>query len=291
MSVKKSIFIQVQWYDPHELERHLEHIYQEHRDPNKDDYIYNVVLDEIGSAKGLSSNLWLIAPYLPGGRKQCFDNVFVGSHYMRWHGPGNAYREGIQDSAHRWRNLNMQKNLWKKVVHAYPNVPWHFYINHEGVLDYFDEPNIRNSYEAYLIQSARDAAEVKRGAALMWAPAIWSARALNWREESGIARVFKNVKLWSNTRGVTWLHFQDMQGRRYRPALRTVVQWYNELKRLNMFDSLRVDMELFRTMGDGTIVADTAYNVSKREKYYKRKGVPIGASWELRWWFQNHREA
>ena len=286
---KKSLFIQVEWYDPQELVKHLEHVYKYHRDRSKGDYIYNVVLDEIGSTS-LSPNLKLIEPYLPGGTRRCFDNVFVGSHFMSWKGKGTAYREGMLNSAHRWRNLIAQRKLWALFRQTYPKVPFHFYINHEGVLDYFDNTSIRNAYGAYLLQSVRDAEVVWPGRAILWSPAIWSRKALSRKEESGIAHVVKRVKLLSGTRGITWLHIQDMQGRKRRTALRIVVQWYRELKALRLFDSLCINTELFRTMADGTIRADTVKNVRAREQYYAKRGVTIGASWELRWWFRAHVE-
>ena len=288
MTVKKSLFIQVQWYDPKDLIKHLDHVYHEHRDRGKDDYIHNVVLDEIGNKNGLSPNLDLILPYLPGRRKACFDNVFVGSHYVPWTGPGSPYKEGMLSMGHRWKNLDLQRTLWSKFEAKYGQIPFHFYVNHEGVLDYFDNPNLRNAYEAYLVQSVRDADSVKPGTAKLWAPAIWSRQPLTWRERSGVKRVFKNVAKHSNGKGITWLHLQDMQGRKYPPALRVVRSWYGQLKALNLFASLRIDMELFR-QGSG-FRADSLRAIRKREAFYKKHSIPVGASWELRYWYESHIE-
>lgn len=276
----------MQWYNPDDLKKHLEHVYQEHRDRSKDDYIYNVVLDEIGRDGILSSNLDIILPYLPGGPKQAFDNVFVGSHFLAV--AKDPYGYGMLNAEHRWKNLNQQLDLWKAFADKY-DIPFHFYINHEGVLDYFDIPSIAHAYEAYLIQSCRDANSVRPGAAVLWCPAVWSRKALTKAETRGIKRTLQNVKIWSGTRGITWLHFQDMMGRKWSPSWWTVVKWYRQLKALGIFDSLRVDMELFQTTANGLAPADPGA-VLARERYYKRYGVPVGASWELRWWYANHLE-
>ncbi len=287
MTVKKSLFIQVQWYNKADLVKHLEHIYREHRDRGKADYIHNVVLDEIGTASGtLSPNLDLILPYLPGGAKRCFDNVFVGSHYVKWPSLGSSYKEGMLSGAHRWINLTSQRNLWKAFKRKYPKVPFHFYINHEGVLNMWSNRKVANAYEAYLIQSVRDAHALKPNYAVLWAPAIWSRKPLTWTQRSAIRRVFKSVASHSNKRGITWLHLQDMQGRRFPPPLWVVRSWYNTIKKMNLFASLRIDMELFRP---GLSAASLAA-IAKTEAYYRKYGIPVGASWELRYWFEAHVE-
>lgn len=286
MTVKKSLFIQAQWYDKADLVKHLEHIYHEHRDRSKDDYIYNVVLDEIGNENGLSSNLDLILPYLPGGAKRCFDNVFVGSHYIPWPNPGSPYKEGMLDSGHRWRNLNMQRKLWTLFRAKYPRVPMHFYVNHEGVLNMWSNRQIANAYAAYLIQSRRDINSIKPYAAMLWAPAIWSRAPLAWRARRAVTRVFTSVQHDSKKVGTTWLHLQDMQGRTHPPALWVVRTWYRQLKKAYRFASLGIDMEMFRP---GPIAAATAV-IKKTEAYYKKYSIPVGASWELRYWYENHVE-
>jgi len=288
MTVKKSLFIQVNWYPRAGLVKHLEHIRLQHKDRGKDDYIYNVVLDEIGGANGLSPNLDVIMPYLPGGAKQCFDNVFVGSHYVKWQGAGNAYNTGILDGGHRWRNLDMQKRLWTLFRAKYPKLHWHSYVNHEGVLDLFDSRKHANAYEAYLVQSVRDSREVAPGGAVLWAPAIWVKRGLNWRERAAIKRVFTNIRTHSRSAGVTWLHLQDMQGRKYPPSLYNVRTWYSQLKKMNLFRSLAIDMELFQTARNGSLSPMSFWQIAKAEAYYAKYGIPVGASWELRWWYAAH---
>ncbi len=287
--MRKSLFIQVQWYNPTRLAADLEHVYQAHRNRNADDYIYNVVLDEIGDVTGLSPNLDIILPYLPGGAKRAFDNVFVGSHFVPWQGAGTAYREGMLDGAHRWRNLDVQRAVWEQFKTKYSQIPYHFYINHEGVLNYLSDRSVANAYEAYLIQTTRDAQAVKPYAALLWSPAVWSRRPFSWRQRKAIARVFSSVAKYSKTKGITWLHLQDMQGRKKPPPLWVVVSWYRWLKQLP-FASMRINLELFKQKAGGGIEAALPAAIIKREAYYERKHVVAGASWSLRWWVDSHND-
>ena len=88
-------------YDPTELVKHLDHVRAHHKDRRKEDYIFDVVLNEIGDGCGnLNSNVQRILPYLPGGSKATFNNVFVGSHSTSWTGAGSVYRELFARTQH-----------------------------------------------------------------------------------------------------------------------------------------------------------------------------------------------
>jgi len=285
-ATKKSLFIQVAWFNPSDLREQLEHVRQEHKDRTKDDYIYNVVLDEIGNPYTLSSNLTIIAPYLPGGNRKTFDNVFVGSSYIPYQGEGSPYLDGMLSATHRWLNLRVQKDLWARFKRQFPQLNFHFYINHEGVLDYFDIPAVRAGYEAYLIQSVRDSHDVVPDRAVLWSPAVWSGVGLTRPEELGVAATFRNVERWAKAYGhyggVKWLHLQDMMGRGRKNVTKyDVRQWYNELDRVYDWDSLRVNMEMFN---------QTPEEVQAREDWYESQGMAVGASWELRHWYKTHKE-
>ncbi len=282
-STRKSLFIQVKWYPPRELAADLEHIRQEHKDRGKEDYVYNVVLDEIGSTHGLSPNLHVIAPYLPGGTKATFDNVFVGSTYIRWGGEGMSYREGMLNSTHRWDNLKAQKELWEEFAKTFSSVYFHFYINHEGVLDFMDEVRLRQAYEAYFIQSVRDAHRLKPNRAVLWSPAVFSNRPLRWKERQGVKTLFKNVASYSRPHygGIKWLSIQDMQGRGGYYDESNAVKWYRQVKRLHGWHSIGLNMEMFN---------QTPAEVQARENYYQALKVPVTASWELRHYMDTHAE-
>ena len=296
-ATKKSLFIQVRWFNPTDLVEQLEHVRLHHKDPSKDDYIYNVVLDEIGDGSGLATtNLDIIFDYLPGQSKATFNNVFVGSHFVPWGGPGSAYKEGIADSNHRWANLNMQEDLWEAFKARYAGFTnWHFYINHEGVLDYFDIPATRAGYEAYLIQCCRDSHDVLPDRAVLWSPAVWSGVPLTSLEEQKIGQTFAAIDYWAglygHDNGINWLHLQDMMGRG-RPDIteQDVKQWMAEIAAAHTFDSLRVDMEYFTKDANGNIIPEDPAVIAARENWYEQNGLAVGASWELRHWYPNHTE-
>ena len=282
-STRMSLFIQVKWYDPVKLVEDLEHIRREHKDRDEEDYIYNVALDEIGGLSGLHSNLGIIAPYFPGGARATFDNVFVGSHYVRWNGSGMSYREGMLDPAHRWRNLGAQRELWEQFADAYPSTYFHFYVNHEGVLDFMDDRSLRQAYEAYLIQSVRDAHSIKPNRAVLWSPAVFVNRPFGWRERRGIRILFKNVDNYTEPHygGIKWLSIQDMQGRSRNYSQANAVAWYRQVRDLHGWHSIGLNAEMFN---------QTPAEVQARMDYYERNGVPVTASWELRHWVRTHAE-
>lgn len=102
--------------------------------------------------------------------------------------------------------------------------------------------------------------------------------------------MFSNVAAYAPP-GVTWLHFQDMMGRGRKDITKwDVKQWYSELARAHSFASLRVNMELFDRDAQGNLVPEDDDVVQAREDWYESQGIPVGASWELRWWMSNHAE-
>ena len=49
-------------------------------------------------------------------------------------------------------------------------------------------------------------------------------------------------------------------------------------------------MEFFRPDGRGGIVPGDPAEHARREDAYRRLGVPLGASWEIRFWYPAHAE-
>ena len=293
-STRLSLFCQINSISVTELASALEHIRTAHRDPDDEDYIYNLVITEIGFETGSlrTDALEVLMPYLPGGDRQSFDNVFVGSGVLAWRGAGNPYREGILNSSFRWHNLGLQRRLWLAFDHMFGGrTDYHFYISYEGVLSYFDEFLVAKAYEAYLIQSVRDAHDLRPDRSVMWAPAVWRTDGMTHGELKSIERTFKTVESYARAHGhdhgVNWLHLQDMLGRGWGGIdLADVRTWYRQLASLGLFDSLRVDTELF-TPSYQPIPADV---YRARMDYYDRNSIPVGASWELRYWYRQHTE-
>lgn len=279
--MSKSLFVQVSTSDADTLTTQLQHVVDHHRDPAGDDYIENLILDEIGLRFSLHfSQLDAIEPFLSS-----FNQVFIGSHFISWEGAGGAYAEGIANSEHRWANLKTQKKLWQDYADNYSN-DTNFYINHEGVLDYFDIPHVRAGYEAYLIQSVRDSHSINPEADILWSPAVWSGVELSDAEESAIATTFRNVSNVSV--GVNWLHLQDMMGRgRIDITKEDVAQWYGELKAMDLWDNLAINMEAFTRVEGGLVAADTDV-LQAREDWYTAQDIPVESMFELRYWYESH---
>lgn len=294
-STRLSLFCQINSISTSELQAACEHIRAEHRDPSKEDYVYNLVINEIGYDNGAlrTSALDVLKPYLPGQPKQAFDNLFVGSSILPWNGPGNPYREGISDGDFRWANLQLQDTLWRAFDQQYGSqiAPFHFYINYEGVLSYLDEWSVKAGQEAYLVQSVRDAHDIHPDRSIMWAPAVWRTNAMTQAELNAVSQMFGAVKWYANQyghdHGVNWLHLQDMLGRGWGGIdLWDVKAWYDQLASLGQFDSLRVDTELFTPSYQPIPLAE----YQARMNFYDQHNIPVGASWELRYWYRSHQE-
>jgi hypothetical protein len=88
-------------------------------------------------------------------------------------------------------------------------------------------------------------------------------------------------------RGVDWLDMQDKLGQTDCFSVECyagVKQWYDFLSTVNFenfsFASLRVNMEMFSSNAPGP---DPNEHMA-RENFYDYHGIPVGASWELRFW-------
>ncbi|HZD22264.1 MAG TPA: hypothetical protein VE569_02520 [Acidimicrobiia bacterium] len=279
-ATKKSLFIQVGSYDPNLLAKHLDHVYEAHKDPTMDDYIFNVVLNEIGEDGELHPNMDTILRYLPGEEKQAFQNVFIGSHVVRL--PG----KWITDIEYRWANLREQKALWQAAMRYRSNRPWHYYIDHEGVLDFFSRWRYKRAIEAFLIQSCRDAFFVQPNRAILWSP-YWD-NPPTWLAKHNLKQVFNNLPRYA-PQGINWLHLQDTVGARFGQTKEQAVEWFRVLDDIYDWDSLRMNMDYFVRTSGGLAPADPL-EVQARENWYEQQGIPVGASWELRWWMDNHKE-
>ncbi len=290
-----NIFIQVSSYDPDQLRADLDYIDKHHH------MEMGVILNEIGNEGGLHTNLSILSRYVP----EIFTQVFIGSHYVPWRAEGSGYREGMLDSNHRWRNLKVQSALWDEFLAVYANYEPSLYIDHEGVLNLFDEWDVRAAYTAYLIQSVKDAHKLIPNVSVLWSPAIWSGVELTGGEELGVARAFTDIRLYTNKfghkGGITHLYLQDMMGRgRADVDLADVQQWYQELDKADrfwstnsllsgsLFQDLGINMELFTKNRAGQLVAETPEVITDRQNWYANNGVPVRAGWELRWWMKTH---
>ena len=95
--------------------------------------------------------------------------------------------------------------------------------------------------------------------------------------------------------GVNWLHFQDLIGATVswganKMTYGDVVDWFQFLQGTYVFASLRVNMEQFDMGCNGAPVTGSLREHKQREDFYESNGIPLGASYEIRFWINSHQE-
>jgi hypothetical protein len=332
---KKSMFLDLGGAPAEEIAARVEKICAEHRDPNNDNYIMNVVLvgvvDQLGDLR--VDQLRAVLPHVPGGgQTTCFENVFVGPTQLDvgqlpWKArpdfPQNLepwcadspYCGGILTNSWRWDNIAANREaadvfLGFVDLH-YPgvraNLNW--YVTYEAYFDWFGNntysDSVRTAYSAYLLEMVRAYNQALRYAgepaasssrAVLWSPAYESSYfshsplELN-RIRDNLRYMFHDIQRTAAGegigRGVDWLDMQDKLGQTECFSVECYVgvkDWYDFLTSVNFpefsFASLRVNMELFSSNLPGPDVNEH----KARQDFYEANGIPIGASWELRFW-------
>jgi hypothetical protein len=244
---------------------------------------------------------WKSRPDFPGGLDPwCADSLYCG---------------GIMTQSWRWDNIEANRraaNLFLAFVDLHfpgvrENLNW--YITYEGYFDWLGgnrySDRISAAYAAYLLelvkvfhQTLRHAGEPAETAsrAVLWSPAYESSYYSYTQLELNNIRdnmrgVFHNVQAMAAaegiSRGVDWLDMQDKLGQTDCFSVECyagVKQWYDFLTTVNFeafsFANLRVNMELFSSNMPGPDVNEHR----ARQNFYEANGIPIGASWELRFW-------
>jgi hypothetical protein len=207
---RKSIFIDLGARPAWETAGRVQRICNEHRDPNSDSYISNVVLVGVvdpGTQNLRVDQLDAILPHVPGGGDTpCFDNVFVGPTLLNdrtkpWQERADypvaleswcadsAYCGGILTGSWRWDNIQANRaaadQFLAHVNERYPGVRanLHWYVTYEGYFDWFGDngysPLLKSAYQAYLLQIIREFRSALIGAgeseatssrAILWSP-------------------------------------------------------------------------------------------------------------------------
>ena len=226
----------------------------------------------------------------------------------------SPYCGGILTPSWRWDNLVANRKATDAflgfVGQSYPGVRanLHWYVTYEGYFDWFGDNSysqqLRTAYEAYFLQSIRDfrsaliaageAAETS-SRAVLWSPSyensFWAHQTQQLAAiRSGLGSTLRNVAAAAAqegiARGVGWLHMQDRLGQIGCFTLEcydSVAAWYEFLSTVGdeqfRFENLRVNMELF---APGDFPDGDPLEHQVRQDYYEARGVPVGASWELR---------
>ncbi|MFH2009400.1 MAG: MopE-related protein [bacterium] len=270
----------------------------DHRTPGSPDFIHNLVLSEIADPQG---NLATAALDIIEDYYGCFDNVFIGTANLPHADP---YNSGMKDVTFRWDNINLSAQVAAaydaRFGQSFPGQAFHWYISYEANLNYLaSDVTLKNAYAAYLLELTNQLTAIRSGAVL-WSPAFWtpygsvpSYSAL----QSALTDVLSTAPLLS------WLHFQDFVGQAaslncstsnitYGFGAADGIGYHGLVSAANpgTLASVRVNMEHFvlgdaGTCGAWYIVAGDPVEHAAREAAYEAAGVPIGASWEIRWWY------
>jgi hypothetical protein len=244
---------------------------------------------------------WKSRPDFPSGLEPwCADNPYCG---------------GILTPSWRWDNIQANRKaadvFLAFIDFHFPGVRsnLHWYITYEGYFDWLGgnrySDRLADAYSAYFLEMVRAynqalqrAGEPAESAsrAVLWSPAYESSYYTHSQLEINQIRdnlrlVFQNVQTMAASagisRGVDWLDMQDKLGQTdcfSAECYGGVKNWYQFLTTVNSeqfsFASLRVNMELFSSNQPGP---DPAEHMA-RQNFYESNGIPIGASWELRFW-------
>jgi hypothetical protein len=248
-----------------------------------------------------SGQPWKSRSDFPGGLETwCADSLYCG---------------GIMTPSWRWDNIEANRkaaDLFLAFVDFhFPDVrkTLNWYVTYEGYFDWLGgnrySTGISDAYSAYMLEMVRVYNDALRyvgepaetaSRAVLWSPAYanpyfsHTQLQLNDLRES-LRTVFHNVQTMAAgegiTRGVDWLDMQDKLGQTdcfSADCYAGVKQWYQFLTTVNSdqfaFANLRVNMELFSSNMPGP---DPNEHMA-RQNFYEANGIPVGASWELRFW-------
>jgi hypothetical protein len=281
MKSRKHLFIQLGSYNLAELAEHLEQLHQ------AGGPLIDLIVTQTGDYGGhlYTAALDILDPYLPWGPKRLAANVFFGTNVQ--YAPGSEpYGRDMLTADFRWTQLLIQRRLLTALNARYPDRNWHFYIEHEAVLERIvTDSALSRAYEAFLIQSIRDfRGQFRPFGAVAWSPAFWNTN-VPQGAKTHLEALFNAIKTWTGDPGLDWILLQDMTGRAWGDTVKPahVKAWMDALG--NSFRSKQVNVEQFRTVGTGLVPKDPAV-VAQTEQAYRNLGLQIGAAWEMRWYMR-----
>uniref|UniRef100_A0A914EI94 Uncharacterized protein n=1 Tax=Acrobeloides nanus TaxID=290746 RepID=A0A914EI94_9BILA len=111
---------------------------------------------------------------------------------------------------------------------------------------------------------------------------------LNFLFKSLIKNVSPFLSYGNDSNGPLWLAMQDHVGTLWCAPQQITKEkaaiWFNFLKKFP-FRSLLMNVELYKfDCSTGAIYPADLAEVQAREAYYMRQGIPLGPSFELRFW-------
>jgi hypothetical protein len=224
-------------------------------------------------------------------------NVYVGAPHIPWFGPRPDTPSGLQawmlpvagaagmlTPSYRWGQIFADEALAQQTTAR----GWNVYIGSEVGIDALgDHPNLRAAWEAYLIEICKRVP----GPKFLWSPYAWDAWATvsafrRTRVQAAVKALVANVKVYSQTPGIGRIDLQDGRGAQPQEPASDATNWYRLIK--DSGTTVKINMELF-TPGLDPLPIDV---MRARRSYYATQGVPVGCSWEARYWlvplYANH---
>ncbi len=315
-AIKKGLFIQLPYAKRDkatallQLESDLQHVCTHHRNPSKDDYVNNLVIQRIANRNGT-----LYAAELDKiiDKWHCFDYKFIGTVSPRWDSSnpcytgGHLYTQGIKSKCNRDEFERISRIAVSNFIARYPTIgAYHWYLSYEANLNAFVvDPAIRQGYARLFLQMVNMFHGVKPNRSTLWSPAFWTKYSSTTQTHRNtlatqLRLLFQYPQVYShNSKGVNWVHFQDKIGDFWcspnKPSTTDVVNWRNFLlsTQSSYLDDVRINMEMFRrncsTNGLQAMTPAEAYPI---ENNYEAKlgNTTLGASFSLRYWMQYHKE-
>ncbi len=279
-----SMFIQPFGYTPDTIRPMLEKLVEVKQSPGGH-HIYNICIEHVANNKqdpvpwDVIDTIMEFAPH--------FDNLFVGSSNLMYNGPGSKYREGVHNRQFKAEALTVANDYAQRFAARYANDHYYnFYIDFEGVANWWVEPETRAGYADLLSRWVNMYERILPNRKMLYCPATWNMRVPDGMQLA-VANLFSTVRTYTPS-GIQWITFQDMYGRRndwLDPTPQDVKNWLAVFKGTGLFENVRTTMELFETI-PGHYGTASSVEVKQRFAEYDTMGIPIGFVFELRYWDQ-----
>ena len=269
--------------DKCELERALDHACNTH--PEMQDLIITSVEQHNNGAivaQMDSERMGWLAPYL-----SCFANVFVGTVSETLLADPYAPSTLLNEDE-RWRWLRAAKAVAEQVapwMDAEHGGAWHWYISYEANLNAFTDVPYRNAYVALLQQHIADITALNDGV-VAWSPTFWTApdnlgSGARTTLQSALTNLFDRVP-------VDWVLIQDHIGVEPSWTCQDALAYYDIVRAAGPnLASVQLNMEYFTIDGGGIRAGDPS-DLAARFTCYQQAGANVGASFEYRYWYENH---
>ena len=251
-----------------------------------------------------------IKDYLPH-----FNFLFVGGITLRQPSANwDPNREGILDDNFRWANIFAARdaaNLFIQYLRD-RNITTriHWYINYEADLNYFadsDGVDIKDRFKWYIMQVTKDLTEISLNNGLNEPEFFWSpyfGRPYNSLTTSQRSMLINGIRdILDSVPRLGWLHFQDgVGGHAFINPDGTITYGFTAQDAINYYQKVLVpasggnlrsgliNMEYFVFDKDRNIFPGYQIEHENRLFQYRQANIPVGVSWEVRWWYKSLHE-